>query len=169
MELLSEQERRLIMAIQDGLPLVSHPYQEIGRLIGIGEDEVIALIRSLLERRIFKRIGVIVRHHELGYLANGMVVWDIPDDRVAEMGHRFSTFDFVTLCYRRPRRLPDWPYNLFCMVHGKERSTVLAQVEEIARACDIIHVRREVLFSGRRFRQRGAHYELKPGASEDGS
>ncbi|HJN25513.1 MAG TPA: AsnC family protein, partial [Rhodospirillales bacterium] len=106
--------------------------------------------------------GLIVRHHELGYKANAMTVWNIDDDKVAEVGRCFGKFDFVTLCYRRPRRLPDWPYNLFCMVHGQERDAVLEQVEQLAEKSGAAAVGRDVLFSTRRFKQRGARYGKIP-------
>lgn len=157
---LSDKDRLLVSAISRGLPLVPDPYAEIGRRVGLSEEQVLAGLRRLLEAGLIKRLGIVVRHHELGYRCNAMVVWDIPDDKVAEIGRRFSGFDFVTLCYRRPRRLPQWPYNLFCMVHGRERGTVLAQVETLAEACGIAGVPREVLFSARRFKQRGAVYDL---------
>jgi len=157
-EHLSEQDLRLLAAIEDGLPLVRRPYLEIGRRCGLTEEGVIAALKRMLEGGVIKRFGVVVRHHELGYKHNAMVVWDIPDGRVDEVGACFATFDFITLCYQRPRRLPGWPYNLFCMVHGKERQTVLDQVSELADACGARGTIHEILFSKRRFKQRGAVY-----------
>ena len=148
----------LVNAIEDGLPLVPRPFEDIGRRCGMSEAEVIDGLRRLQAEGVVKRLGVIVRHHELGYRANAMVVWDVPDSQVGDLGRRFSAFDFVTLCYRRPRRLPDWPYNLFCMVHGKARDRVLEQVDHLARECGVADIPRAVLFSGRRFKQRGARY-----------
>jgi DNA-binding Lrp family transcriptional regulator len=87
-----------------------------------------------------------------------MVVWDIPDDAVAEIGEVLAALPYVTLCYRRPRRLPDWPYNLFCMIHGRDRKTVEALTEAAARAAGAGDCPRAVLFSTRRFKQRGARY-----------
>ncbi len=159
---LSEHEKSLIGALSDGLPLVSRPYALIGEQVGMSEAEVIeALSRMQVDGRI-KRFGLIVRHHELGYKANAMTVWDIDDDKVAEVGRCFGNFDFVTLCYRRPRRLPDWPYNLFCMVHGQERDAVLEQIEQLAEKCGAAAASRDVLFSTRRFKQRGARYGKMP-------
>lgn len=154
----SETERRIISAIQHGLPLVSRPYAAIAESLGISEAQVIEHIRKLLEHGDIKRMGVVVRHRELGYRANAMVVWDIPDERVAELGRCLGQFDFVTLCYRRPRRLPDWPYNLFCMIHGQNRTAVLDKVSDLVNNCQLQDIRREVLFSRRRFKQRGAIY-----------
>ena len=125
---------------------------------GLGEDEVLARLRALLAAGVISRLGVIVRHHELGWRANAMTVWDVPDERVASAGGRLRELPFVTLCYRRPRRLPAWPYNLFCMIHGRDRPTVIAQVEAATETAGLTDRPRDVLFSLRRFKQRGARY-----------
>jgi DNA-binding Lrp family transcriptional regulator len=122
------------------------------------EDEVRERLARWLEDGTIRRLGVVVRHHELGYTANAMVVWDVPDERVDEIARRLSDFECVSLCYRRPRRPPDWPYNLFCMIHGRDRAAVLARVQELARATGLEHVPHRPLFSRRRFKQRGARY-----------
>jgi DNA-binding Lrp family transcriptional regulator len=155
---LSQGDRLLIAAIQDGLPLHPQPYAEIGRRIGMHETQVIARLRALQENGVIKRLGVIVRHHELGYRANAMVVWDVPDEQVSSLGRCLGGFDFVTLCYRRPRRLPDWPYNLFCMLHGRDREAVLDNVALLVERCGLQHLAYKVLFSRRRYKQRGARY-----------
>jgi len=150
----------LIDAIQDGLPLVARPYLAIAGRIGCSEFEVIERLRGLLDRGIIKRLGVVVRHHELGYRANAMVVWDVPDAQVDRIGRQLGDQDCVTLCYQRPRRLPEWRYNLFSMVHGQDRNEVLACIERMAAALGLRDIPHEVLFSGRRFRQRGARYRI---------
>jgi len=151
-------ETALIGAVQQGLPLVSRPFAEIGEGIGLSENEVIAGLAHLQEQGVIKRIGVVVRHHELGYRANAMVVWDIPDELVSALGHCIGKFDFVTLCYQRPRRLPAWRYNLFCMIHGRDRDEVLSLVAQLKEECDLHDIAHEVLFSQRRFKQCGARY-----------
>ncbi len=151
-------ERRLIEAVQSGFPLVPRPYRQIGRRIGMTETEIIEGLRSLLARGVVKRIGVVVRHHELGYGANVMVVWDVPETEVSELGRRLGAMECVTLCYRRERRLPEWPYNLYCMIHGRSRAAVLAQIEQVTEHCGLRDKPRELLFSCRRFKQRGAMY-----------
>ena len=164
---LSDPDRRLVAAIERGLPLCRHPYREVGERAGLSEGQVIDSLKRMLDGGVISRLGVVVRHHELGYRANAMVVWDIPGDRADALGRRFSGFDFVTLCYRRERRLPQWPYNLFTMVHGRDRDVVLDQVEQLAVACGLEDIRREVLFSGRRFKQRGAVYNTSPAPAEN--
>jgi DNA-binding Lrp family transcriptional regulator len=153
-----EFEKRLIEITSQGLPLVSRPYAAIAERIGSTEARVIEGIQQIMQRGDIKRFGVVVRHRKLGYRANGMVVWDIPDERVAELGNCIGQYDFVTLCYQRPRRLPDWPYNLFSMVHGHDRAAVIEQVESIVEQCGLQPFAYEILFSGRCFKQRGALY-----------
>jgi DNA-binding Lrp family transcriptional regulator len=151
-------DEAIIGAIQGGLPLVERPYAAIGRAVGIKESRVIERIAALLADGSIKRLGVVVRHQELGYRANAMVVWDLPDPLVDTLGTRIGAIPFVTLCYRRPRRLPDWPYNLFTMIHGRSREGVLEQVGEVEQVLGLGAVAHAVLFSGRRFKQRGALY-----------
>lgn len=158
MALPQSSETALIGAIQQGLPLVPRPFAEIGTAIGLAENEVIAGIEALLEQGVIKRLGVVVRHHELGYRANAMVVWDIPDDQASALGSRIGSFASVTLCYRRPRRLPAWRYNLFTMIHGRHRDEVLGLVDRLKQQCGLENIAHEVLFSCRRFKQCGARY-----------
>jgi len=157
---LTAVDRRLLDEIQDGLPLVHRPYAVIGGRIGLDETEVVARLQGMMESGVIKRLGVVVRHHELGYRANAMTVWDIADEEVQGVAARLLRNPAVTLCYRRPRRLPDWPYNLFCMIHGRHRDEVLAQIEALKENCDLRECRHAVLFSKRRFKQCGAHYPL---------
>ena len=124
-------DRRLIVATQGGLPRVPRPYDAIGGELGITGNEVIARLRRMLEVGVIRRIGAVPNHYAIGYMANGMSVWDVDDARIDELGARVGALDFVTHCYRRPRRLPDWPYNLFAMVHSQSREEVAARVAEI--------------------------------------
>lgn len=151
-------ERRLIAAIQSGLPLVARPFAVAGAQAGMSEVEALAALQKLLDCGVIRRMGVVVRHHELGYRANAMVVWDIPDEEVSSVGNCLGGIEYVTLCYRRPRRLPAWRYNLFCMIHGHDRAEVLARVEAMRENCGLQQVASEVLFSTRRFKQCGARY-----------
>ncbi len=155
---LNDSDNRLIAAIQDGLPLSPRPWAEVGERIGLSEREVIERVRALQEAGYIKRFGIVVRHHELGYQANAMVVWDVPDERVDEVGDALGRQRCVTLCYRRPRRPPHWPYNLFSMIHGKDRRRVLDYIDQITEELGLQEIRKAVLFSGRRFKQRGARY-----------
>lgn len=151
-------QQQLIDEFQSGLPLVERPYAEIAQKLGIDEQEVMRRIEIMLTTGVIRRMGVVVRHHELGYHANAMLVWDVPDDRVNEVGEQLSAVDCITLCYQRPRHLPHWPYNLFTMIHGKERQSVEQRIEEIVQQYGLSDTPRATLFSLRRFKQRGACY-----------
>ena len=159
---LGEEDRRLIGAIQDGQPLVPRPYAEIGRRAGLSEAAVIGRLDAWLDSGLLKRFGVVVRHRPLGYQANAMLVFDVPDADVGEAGRRLAACPAVNLCYRRPRRGALWPYNLYCMIHGRDRERVEAEIERIVAACGLAGVPRAVLFSRRCFKQRGAHYLPNP-------
>ncbi|HIP52615.1 MAG TPA: Lrp/AsnC family transcriptional regulator [Chromatiales bacterium] len=154
---LNETDNRIIAAIQGGLPLTPRPWAEIGRQLGMSEQEVLDRVSALQKQGYIKRMGIVVRHHELGYTANAMVVWDVPDEDVDAVGDALGRQRCVTLCYRRPRR-PGWPYNLFSMIHGKDRERVLDYIDQMAAELGLQQVPRQVLFSGRRFKQRGARY-----------
>jgi len=164
---LTAQDRRLVAAIQDGLSLEPAPYAAIARRLGLSEAAVIERLAEMRAEGLIRRFGVVVRHHELGYRANAMVVWDVADAEVRAAGRRLARLPFVTLCYRRPRRPPDWPYNLFTMIHGRDRAAVAALVDDAAAATGLETVPRETLFSRRRFKQRGACYAA-PVASRAG-
>ncbi len=157
-------ETKLIEAISKGLPLVKQPYAAIAEQLGCSETAVIDGIQRIMMRGDLKRFGVVVRHRQLGYRANGMVVWDIPDERVKQVGHCIGQYSFVTLCYQRPRRLPDWHYNLFSMIHGRDREAVEAQVDFIVRQCGLHDIEHRILFSKRCFKQRGASYRRRSAA-----
>lgn len=125
-------DRRLIVATQGGLPRVSRPYDAIGTELGIPGDEVIRRLRQMVDTGVIRRIGAVPNHYAIGYTANGMSVWDVDDERIDDLGARIGALEFVTHCYRRPRHLPDWPYNLFAMVHSSTREDVARRVAEIA-------------------------------------
>jgi siroheme decarboxylase len=157
-QILKKSEYSLLAAIQTGFPLTPRPFHDIGKKIGSTEDEVIAALGDLCNRGIIKRMGVIVRHRELGFKANAMVVWNIPDNMVSEVGKQVGAFDFVTLCYRRQRSEPRWPYNLYCMIHGRKREQVLENLTTLVTECGLQDISREILFSNRCFKQQGARY-----------
>jgi DNA-binding Lrp family transcriptional regulator len=151
---LSGSERALMAVLQAGLPLIAQPFAALGW----AEKETIALLAHWTTTGVIKRFGVVVRHHELGYTANAMVVWDVPDALVSQVGIRLANSGRVSLCYRRPRALPHWPYNLFCMVHGKDRQEVARRIATLVQTCGLDAYPHEILFSCRRFKQCGAHY-----------
>lgn len=156
--MIDDRDRQLLEHIQLGLPVCARPYLEIGRHCDMPENEVIERLTRLKQQGLIKRMGVIVKHRQLGYRANAMVVFNVPDDLIKLLGAQISRFSFVTLCYQRPR-YPEWPYNLYCMIHGKDRATVLTQLDQLIDACGLGTFDKEILFSNRCFKQRGAIYQ----------
>jgi DNA-binding Lrp family transcriptional regulator len=150
-------DARLVRATQGGLPLVPRPYHALAAQLGTSADEVMARLRAMLNDGRIRRIGAVPNHYALGYTANGMSVWDVDDARISELGAKVGALPFVTHCYRRPRRLPDWPYNLFAMVHGRSREEVEAKLQEIRsllgdalRASDVLYSTRILKKTGLR-------------------
>lgn len=151
---LSATERAFMAVLQQGLQFVPHPYAALGW----PETEVIDWLSRWSDMGVIKRFGVVVRHQELGYTANAMVVWDVPDAVVSQLGKTIAASGQVSLCYRRPRRLPHWPFNLFCMVHGKDRDEVTQHIAALVQTCGMAPYPFQILFSTRRFKQCGARY-----------
>lgn len=149
---------RLLAAVQSGLPISPRPYAEIGARLELSEAEVIERLGRMLRQGPIKRWGVVVKHRQLGYRANAMIVIDVPDQQVAAYGELLGRQACVNLCYRRPRQGERWPYNLYCMIHGKSRDTVLQQWAKLRESCGLRDFSHEVLFSKRCFKQRGALY-----------
>ena len=140
-------DRRLVIATQAGLPLVPRPYDLLAEQLGVSPAEVKARLAAMLASGRIRRIGAVPNHYAIGYTANGMSVWDVDDAHIQALGEAIGRLDFVTHCYERPRRLPDWPYNLFAMVHASDRATVLARVGEIAALLGPACRGHDVLFS----------------------
>lgn len=150
-----EDDRRLVVATQGGLPLVSRPYHTLAEQLGMTAAEVQARLRRMLETGAIRRIGAVPNHYAIGYTANGMTVWDVDDARIDELGAAVGALDFVTHCYRRPRRLPEWPYNLFAMVHSSNREGVQEKISLIANLLGDACRAHDVLYSSRILKKTG--------------
>jgi DNA-binding Lrp family transcriptional regulator len=152
---LDELDRRIILASQAGLPRVPQPYRAIAEQVGTSAAEVMARMQRMLDTGVIRRIGAVPNHYKLGYKANGMTVWDVPDERVRELGMQIGALDFVSHCYHRPRHLPAWPYNLFAMVHGQSREEVVAQITTIVALLGDADRGHDVLYSTRILKKTG--------------
>ena len=152
---IDEIDRRLIRATQGGLPLVPFPYRAIAESLGLTAEDVVRRLRRMLGIGVIRRIGAVPNHYALGYRANGMSVWDVSDEAVHELGRRVGALEFVTHCYRRPRHLPLWPYNLFAMVHGRTRDQVMEKIGSIAALLGTASRGHAVLFSSRILKKTG--------------
>lgn len=163
MKILTSEQRTLIEATQAGLPVVPEPYAELAARLVMSENEVRGHLQHLTEQGVIRRIAAAPNHFALGLVANGMTVWDVEDKQVSALGTRIGNLAYVTHCYLRPRALPDWPYNLFAMVHGTSRNEVEQKRTEIARilgaSCrqsDILYSKRILKKTGLRLLSRGS-------------
>lgn len=152
---IDELDRRIILATQDGLPLEPEPYAVVARQLGVSSELVMQRLQSMLQAGMIRRIAAVPNHYQLGYTANGMSVWDVPDDRVDQLGRQVGELAFVSHCYHRPRHLPDWPYNLFAMVHAASRDEAMDKVEQIAHLLGSDDRGHDVLFSRRILKKTG--------------
>lgn len=124
-------DRKLINVTQSGLAIERSPYQTIAKNMGTTQQDVIQRLNRMLSSGIIRRIGAVPNHYKLGLTANGMTVWDVEDEQLAELGNIIGQLDFVSHCYQRPRHLPLWCYNLFAMVHGHNKEEVNEKVKQI--------------------------------------
>ncbi len=150
-----DKDRQLIVATQAGLPLVSRPYDQLANELGLPATEVRRRLARMLETGVIRRIGAVPNHYALGYTANGMSVWDVADGQVDALGEAVGRLECVTHCYRRPRHPPDWPYNLFAMVHGRNRDEVGAGLTIIRRLLGDACRASDVLYSSRILKKTG--------------
>ena len=148
-------DRRIVAATQAGLPLTAQPYHTLAEQLGLQPGDVMRRIARMLETGAIRRIGAVPNHYALGWTANGMSVWDVPDKHVGEAGRMVGGLEFVSHCYRRPRRLPQWPYNLFAMVHGRSRDEVADKVARVAAVLGEWNRGHDVLYSTKILKKTG--------------
>ncbi len=153
--MLTEQDKQIIRELQNDLPLVRRPFGAIAEKLGMNEAKLIERIKLFIEDGRIRRFGAAVRHRDLGYVANAMVVWQVPDDRIREVGPVMAGFKEVSHCYQRPRR-PEWPYNFYTMVHGQTREECEQVAERIARATGLKTYR--LLFSTAELKKSSMRY-----------
>lgn len=153
---LCAQEAALAARLATGLALVPFPFAELAVRAGTTEGAVLRSIGNWVQTGVISRLGVIVRHHELGYTSNAMVAFDIPDARATQVGHHIASEPEITLCARRARSRPEWPYNVYCMIHGRNDESVIARIESLREQCALDDWPFAVLFSTRRFKQQAA-------------
>ena len=150
----------LVRALQAGLPLEPRPYHAVARSLGVAPEAVIERLAAMLADGRIRRIGVVPNHYALGYRANGMSVWDVADEATGELGPRVGALPSVSHCYRRPRRLPAWRYNLFAMLHGRDRAEVERQAAGIAALLGPACRAHEILYSTRILKKTGLRFGI---------
>ncbi len=148
-------DRAIVCATQAGLPLDPRPYLRVAEAVGVSADEVLKRMRRMLDAGVIRRIGAVPNHYKLGYRANGMSVWDIDDARADELGSAVGALEGVSHCYLRPRRPPHWRYNLFAMLHARDRAEVEASAARIQALLGDACRGHEILYSKRILKKTG--------------
>lgn len=156
-----ELDRRIVMATQAGLPITKQPYHQVAKQLGIDIDILMDRLNVMKNDGRLRRIGAVPNHYKLGYTANGMSVWDVDDNKIDDVGKQIGKLEMVTHCYQRPRFMPEWPYNLFAMVHGHDRDEVLEKVKQIAEILGDSARQHDVLFSTRILKKTGLRLKNK--------
>jgi len=152
---LDDIDRKIILATQQGLPLVPRPYHQLAEELGIKAETIISRIKTMQQNGLIRRIGVVPNHYKLGYKANGMSVWDITDKHIHEVGKEIAALPFVSHCYQRPRYLPHWPYNLFAMLHGHSREEVENHIQKMVELLGERRLTHDVIYSRRILKKTG--------------
>jgi len=155
--MLSEQEKELVRELQKGLPLVSRPFKDIADRLNVSEEEVIARVKDFLSRGIIRRFGAVVKHQDVGYVANAMTVWPVPEERIIEVGRMMASFPEVSHCYNRPSA-PGWPYTLYTVIHGKKEQECRSIADKISSFTGITGYR--ILFSTAELKKSSMEYFL---------
>ena len=121
----------VIRALQGDMPIVPEPYAPAASSLGMAQEAMLNHLEGMRERRLLRRVAAILYHRRAGFSANGMGVWRVPDERIAELGPRMAAFRGISHCYQRPT-YEDWPYSIFTMAHGRSKEECDAILDAIA-------------------------------------
>ena len=153
--MLTEIEKKVIVAIQDDIPVSETPYAEIAKSLGIREEQLLETLQSLCDRGIIRRYGATLRHQKTGFTANAMAAWQVEDDRIEEVGEKMASFKQVSHCYRRnPQKT--WPYNLYTMIHANDEDSCHETARKMAEAAGVENY--TLLFSQRELKKTSMVY-----------
>lgn len=147
---LSDLDIALIRALQGDMPVIPEPYAPAAKELGISQERLLQQLESMRERRILRRVAAILFHRRAGFSANGMGVWNVPEERIMDLGPRMAAFRGVSHCYQRPT-YADWPYSVFTMAHGRSKEECDAILDAIAEQTGIED--RATLYSSTEFKK----------------
>lgn len=160
---LTELEKRVIASIQGDMPITERPYEQIAAAMGIEEEQMLEILRGLVDRGVIRRFGATLRHQKSGFQANVMVAWKVDEARIEDVGRTMAGFKAVSHCYRRDPT-DQWPYNLYTMVHGRDESDCRKSAREMSDAAGVKSY--EMLFSRRELKKTSMQYFTQPAADE---
>ncbi len=153
--MLSELERKIVSAVQGDIPVIESPYREIARDIGVEEKELLRILEDLCRRNVIRRFGATLRHQKSGFKANAMVAWRVDPDEIDEAGRIMSESKQISHCYLRPTA-PDWPYNLYTMIHAEDEASCRAAAKELSEKTGVQSY--EILFSREELKKTSMQY-----------
>ncbi len=153
------QQRKILKQLSSGLPICENPYKEVADVSGVDESELFEFVKDLLDSNVISRFGMVVNQEAVGYEENAIVVWDIPDDEVDQIGALLGLQEKISLCYRRQRQLPNWPYNLYTLLHGKTKQDLTTELNKIVSSNGIENYACDMLVSTRTFKHSSARYD----------
>ena len=154
---LSEKEKRILQILIEGIPLSERPFYEIAKKTRLTEKEVLEIIKSLMDKKIIRRFGITLRHNLAGIKGNAMVAWRVPKEKIEEIGQYLSQLPYISHCYFR-ETYEDWNYNLYTMIHGKNKREVKKKIKEISEKFSLKEY--QVLFTKKEITRKHAKYEI---------
>ncbi len=154
---ISERDKEFIRELQKDIELIEKPFDRIAERLNISIEELFKKIEEYKENGVMRRFAAILRHRDAGFIANGMIVWKVPEDRIDEVGYKISSYSQVSHCYRRPT-YEDWPYNLFSMVHARNKEACYNIAKEIENDVNVHDY--AILFSLREFKKERVQYYI---------
>lgn len=133
---LSKLERRILAAVQKGLPLTARPYEDLARQLGIETEQLLTILERWKSEGVLRRMGAVLDPRKLGLSAAALVAWQAEPDHIEQAGQTLAEFSQVTHCYER-QTAPGWPYNLYTMLHAKDDSELDRLIEQMSRKCGL--------------------------------
>jgi DNA-binding Lrp family transcriptional regulator len=151
----TEQDKDFIRELQKDMEIIDEPFVKAANNLGMTEDELFAKMKHYESIGVLRRFAAILRHRQVGFTANGMIVWKVPEDRITSVGETLGSFPQVSHCYERPT-YDDWPYNVFSMIHCKTQDEANDVAKTIQNQINVDEFR--ILFSSREFKKTRVEY-----------
>ncbi|MGI0097307.1 MAG: winged helix-turn-helix transcriptional regulator [Nitrosopumilaceae archaeon] len=151
----TEEDKEFIRELQKDLEIVDKPFSKVAQNLGMTEEQIFDKLRSYEEIGVMRRFAAILRHRDVGFVANGMIVWKVPEERITDVGRKLGAFPQVSHCYQRPV-YPDWPYNVFSMIHCKSEDEAQEMAKTIQKQINVDDYK--ILFSAREFKKTRVEY-----------
>ena len=151
----TEYDKAFIRELQKDLKIIDRPFLEASKSLGISESDIFEKLKHYENIGVMRRFAAILRHRQVGFTANGMIVWNVPEHKISDVGEKLGSFPQVSHCYQRPT-YPDWPYSVFSMIHCKTHNEANLMAQEIQKQIHIDDYK--ILFSSREFKKTRVEY-----------